>query len=245
MWCVVWGVGRFSKWGNLNSEGASGGIVFWDNIVLQLQDLEVGKFLVSCRFRNVAWCFTGVYGPTRAQDREDFLVELGAIKGLWWGPWCVARDFNAIRFPEERSKGDSLNGAMRRFSEVLEDLELRDLPLQGGIFMWSGGRNNQTKSRLDHFLIFEEWEDLFSGLVQSLLPRPTSDHHLILLDGGGMRRGPTSFRFENMWLKKEGFLFNLQDWWEGWCFQGSVSFILMEKLKALKPVLKLWNREVF
>ena len=148
------GVGRFSKWGNLNSEGASGGIVFWDNRVLQLQDLEVGKFSVSCRFRNVAWCFTGVYGPTRAQDREDFLVEFGAIKGLWWGPWGVARDFNAIRFPEERSKGGSLNGAMRRFSEVLEDLELRDLPLQGGIFMWSGGRNNQTKSRLDHFFNF-------------------------------------------------------------------------------------------
>ena len=64
------GAGRFSKWGNLNSEGASGGIVvFWDNRVLQLQDLELGIFLVSCYFRNVedniAWCFTGVYGPRR------------------------------------------------------------------------------------------------------------------------------------------------------------------------------------
>ena len=48
-------------------------------------------------------------------------------------------DFNAIRFPEERNKGGSLNSAMRRFYEVLEDLELRDLPLQGGIFTWSGG----------------------------------------------------------------------------------------------------------
>ena len=31
------GAGRFSKWGNLNYEEASGGIVvFWDNRVLQL-----------------------------------------------------------------------------------------------------------------------------------------------------------------------------------------------------------------
>ena len=32
-----------------------------------------------------------------------------------------------------------------------------------------------------------------------------SDHFPILLDGGGVRRGPTPFRFENMWLKGEGF----------------------------------------
>ena len=32
-----------------------------------------------------------------------------------------------------------------------------------------------------------------------------SDHFPILLDGGGVRRGPIPFRFENMWLKEEGF----------------------------------------
>ena len=110
----------------------------------------------------------------------------------------MAGDFNAIRFPEEHSKGGSLNSVMRRFFEVLEDLELRDLPLHGGIFTWNGGRNNHMKSRLDRFLISEEWEDLFSGPIQSLLPRPMSNHHPILLDGGGMRRGPTLFRFENV-----------------------------------------------
>lgn len=60
-------------------------------------------------------------------------------------------------------------------------------------------------SRLDRFLVFEDWEGHFSGVVQSILPRPVSSHCPILLDGGGVRRGPTPFRFENMWLKKEGF----------------------------------------
>ena len=77
-----------------------------------------------------------------------------------------------------------LTRGMRRFSNVIEDLELRDLPLQGGPFTWSGGLNNLSKSRLDHFLISEDWEGHFGGAVQSVLPRPISNHFPILLDRG-------------------------------------------------------------
>ena len=72
-----------------------------------------------------------------------------------------------------------------------------------------------------------------------------SDHFSILLDGGGLRRGPFPFRFENMWLKVEGFKDLLKLWWEGDNFSGSSSFILTAKLKALKSKLKEWNKDVF
>ena len=38
---------------------------------------------------------------------------------------------------------------------------------------------------------------------------------VILLDEGGMGRGPMPFRFENMWLKDEGFKEVLRKWWKG------------------------------
>ena len=38
----------------------------------------------------------------------------------------------------------------------MEDLELKDLPLLGGAFTWSGGVNNQSLLRLDRFLVNEE-----------------------------------------------------------------------------------------
>ncbi|RVX09480.1 putative ribonuclease H protein [Vitis vinifera] len=63
------------------------------------------------------------------------------------------------------------------------------------------------------FLISNEWEDHFSGSVQYVLPKPTSDHFPILLDGGGVRSGPMPFRFENMWLKEEGFKEKMQGDW--------------------------------
>ena len=60
-----------------------------------------------------------------------------------------------------------------------------------------------------------------------------------------MRKGPTPFRFENMWLKEEGFKEVLRKWWEGIQVSGTASYILSEKLKALKQILKKWNTEVF
>ena len=77
----------------------------------------------------------------------------------------MANNFNMIRFPSECCRGGRLSSAMRRFLEVIEDLELRDLPLQGGHFTWSGGLNNQSKSRIDRFLVSEDWEGNFFGVV--------------------------------------------------------------------------------
>ncbi|RVX03080.1 hypothetical protein CK203_016730 [Vitis vinifera] len=89
---------------------------------------------------------------------------------------------------------------------------LVDLPLQGGIFTWSGGFNNQSGARLDRFLVTPSWLDQFSRVLQRRLPRPISDHFPILLEGGGLRRGPVPFKFENMWLRVEGFKDLIRNW---------------------------------
>ena len=100
-----------------------------------------------------------------------------------------------IRFPSECSREGRMFGSMRRFSEVLDELALRDLPLQGGPYTWSGGLNGQSRSRLDRFLVSEDWEFHFSGVTQCTLPRAASDHFPILLDGGWSEERCNSFSF--------------------------------------------------
>ena len=104
-------------------------------------------------------------------QKKEFWEELGAIKGRWDEPWCVGRDFNSIRFPGERRYGHNLTAGMRRFSEVIEELNLNDLLFPSGQFTWFGSLNSQAASRLDRFLITNEWEDHFSGVFQSTLPK--------------------------------------------------------------------------
>lgn len=82
---------------------------------------------------------------------------MGAIRVLWTGSWRIGRDFNVVRFLGEHI-GAFMLSAMRRFTEIIDNLQLRDLPLLGGSFTWSEGLNNQAHSRLDHFLVFEGWE---------------------------------------------------------------------------------------
>jgi hypothetical protein len=76
---------------------------------------------------------------------------------------------------------------------------------------------------------------------QRRLLKLCSDHFPILLECGDFLRGSRSFKLENMWLKLEGFVDKVKLWWDSYHFQGSPSFILDSKLKALKFDLRRWN----
>ena len=97
---------------------------------------------------------------------------------------------------------------MREFSSFIDEFELVDPPLGDGAFTWSGGEGGSLKARLDRFLFSGDWEDLVSGAMQILIPRPVSDHCPILLDYGGIRTSKSLFRFENMC-----FMDNIKEWW--------------------------------
>jgi hypothetical protein len=85
----------------------------------------------------------------------------------------------------------------------------------------------------------------FPGETQRRLPRLLSDHYPLLLDCGVGRRGRGSFKFENMWLKVEGFEEQVKRWWGCFIYEGTPSFVFTRKLKALKADLRKWNKEVF
>ena len=102
------GVGRLAEWRVVEAEGTAGGIlVFLDTRKLELVEAEIGHFFVTCMFKNVEddflWAFTGVYSPVKRCKRELFWEELGSLKGLWEGPWCIGGDFNMVLSPNDRN----------------------------------------------------------------------------------------------------------------------------------------------
>jgi hypothetical protein len=223
-------------------------LILWDKRVVEKIENCIGVYSLAVKFRSIEdnsiWAFAGVYGPNHARDRRILWEELVGLMSWWNMPWCVGGDFNVTCFPTERS-GVACRLALSDFSEILHEQGLLDLPLAGGPFTWSLAQDPPKWSRIDRFLISPEWEAKFPVVSQKRLPHICSDHFPPLLDSVNGPRGRRPFKFENMWIKKEGFGALVKQWWDCYHFQGSPSFIVACKIKALKMDLKKWNEEVF
>jgi hypothetical protein len=68
------------------------------------------------------------------------------IKQLVAGAWLILGDFNLILSAEDKSNSNLNRRLMGSFKSVIDDLELRELPLKGRKFTWS---NDVTHTRID------------------------------------------------------------------------------------------------
>ncbi|XP_059446449.1 uncharacterized protein LOC132177995 [Corylus avellana] len=207
----------------------------WDKRVVEKIDAVLGSYVAACSFKNVAnglvWAFAGVYGPNRVNSRRLLWEELAGVMSCWDMPWCIGGDFNVTLYPSERSRGVYSRATMRDFGEFISEQGLMDLPLVGEISTWS---NSRSWSRLDRFLVSTDWEVVHPDLRQKRMLRVCSDHAPIMLECNPFSGGKRPFKFENMWLKAEGFVDKVRSWWASYDFHGTPSYILSKKLQALK-----------
>lgn len=123
-------------------------------------------------------------------------------------------DWNIIRFPSERVGGNRITSDMQSLLDWINSQSLVDLPLGGARFRWPNHRNPPILSRLDRFLVFRDWLDVFPE------PKPTSGTALLFLIQivkGGV---PPLFRFELMWLEEKQFVDLIREWWESFSVEG-------------------------
>ena len=59
---------------------------------------------------------------------------------------------------------------MEKFSEFIEDLNLIDLPLEGGSYTWSTGTNEPSMSKIDRALVSHDWKQHFPDVIQRIQP---------------------------------------------------------------------------
>lgn len=163
---------------------------------------------LSCNFA-LSGFFTCVYAKCSRAERcqlwDDLLRLQSTHETL---PWAVGGDFNVVASLDESSGPNPPDlGAMNDFSGFLSQSGLCDLPTIGGTYTWTGVRSRgRVWKRLDRILFTPAWLSLFSGSSVELLGRLTSDHNPLLLRSAASISAPKSFRFQNMWLRRQDFL---------------------------------------
>lgn len=190
----VWGL-RPSKWLVLPSWGASEDILMvWDVNRVEVLDHEIGAFSIAIRCRLklslVKWVYVGVYGPVLGVEVDSFLRELDDMKARWDLLWCIDRDFNLVRFPSERNDGRRWDSTMRKFGAFIDRWHLLDGPLKGAQFTWSNFQSPVSMSKLDRFLFYGDWDDVFPDRSRVAIPRVTSYHYPIMLERKLLLGGP-------------------------------------------------------
>ncbi|KAK9286538.1 hypothetical protein L1049_014936 [Liquidambar formosana] len=124
---------------------------------------RVGSYSFSCLFKEInsdlEFAISGVYGPHILADRP--WEELEAVHKVWNVPWCIARDFNVVRFPFEKLGRKNFSVDMLDFSDFVHRNELFDPPLIGELKEWNievFGRLEVSKPKL--LDDFKQWDDL-------------------------------------------------------------------------------------
>ncbi|XP_074574624.1 uncharacterized protein LOC141831085 [Curcuma longa] len=183
-----------------------------------------------------------VYAKCDCNGRKELWERLLEARPAMDELWMVGGDFNVITGPGEHSAGVLAKpGAVRDFNNFIMMAGLLDAGFVGDTYTWT---NNRVWKRLDRVILSPSWGAKDFGVKVEHLSRATSDHCPLLLSFPAFGRPKSSFRFQNMWTRHDGFLLTVRLNWLLPC-QGTGMKRLQIKLKRLKNHLKWWNAEVF
>ncbi|XP_074314176.1 uncharacterized protein LOC141649383 [Silene latifolia] len=136
---------------------------------------------------------------------------------------------------------------MDTFNDCLSTCGMMDIAATGAFFTWTNKQESghMKYSRLDRFLVNQEWVDVFPDMHAHFHPEGLMDHtpcivRNVTLDG----RRANSFKYFNMWSDAPNFLDTVKSYWNQQ-IDGTKMFRVVKKLKALKGGLKNLNKECF
>ncbi|XP_028206315.1 uncharacterized protein LOC114389777 [Glycine soja] len=200
-------------WDFVPSVEAVGGLLcMWNNSTFVVERKEKGRsFLMlegTCCCNNQKLIFVNVYAPCDLVGKKALWDELRQLKASNpSGMWCFLGDFNSIRSSQERislsqRRADPYDIAA--LNQWIDDMELQEIKCSGNSFTWIRP-NGCVKSRLDRFLVSQNWLSLWPESCQTVLQRNLSDHCPSILQTNMVDWGPKPFMVFDWWLQQKGY----------------------------------------
>ena len=223
------------------TSSAGGLLCIWNNDSYIVDRKVVGNGFILLEGKwikdNKRVSIINVYAPCELQRKRQQWEEILQLKTASQAAmWCVLGDFNSIRHQDERvssAQSVSVDPSISEFNAWISDMNLEDVRSVGRRFTWCRP-NGSAMSRLDRFLISDDWLLQWPDSTQYVLDRDFSYHCPILLKSKNIDWGPKPFKVMDWWLKDKGFQQLVQRQWGNYHPPGWGGYVLNHKIKLLK-----------
>jgi hypothetical protein len=237
---------RFNKYALSLSVGASGGIIVgWNGSQFLGQVIFNSKYAITIQFSTThnakEWKLTTVYGPCAGQERCDFIQWLNSLVIDDETNWILLGDFNFYRSLENRNRDGGNMQDIITFNEVLSNLGLQEIPLNGRNFTWNNMQQEPLLEQLDWCFTSVNWITDFPNTLMLPLVKTTLDHVPCVIQIGTNIPKARIFRFETHWVDQLGFLEVVEAAWSRNPNCSNSATKITAKFKNLRKVLKKWG----
>lgn len=231
------------------SEGASGGlIVIWNANLFTGTLVDSNRIVVTIHFvstiSNQSFHLSNIYGPSNLVDKAAFIFWLYHFDCANFEDWIVAGDFHLIRSSEDRNKpGANVNDIMA-FNDLLQHLDLVNIPFQGRNFTWSNVQDDLLLEKLDWVFTSPSWTLSYPNTSMQVLGGPIFDHSPFVIKIGTMIPQAFLFRFENFLSEFSSFLPTVELHWNISHYYANAAKTSNSKFKPVRAGLKRWSRSL-
>ncbi|XP_071704573.1 uncharacterized protein [Rutidosis leptorrhynchoides] len=155
--------------------------------------------------------------------------------------WVICGDFNEVRDQSERLNCAFIGARAARFNSFIDRMQLIEIPLLGMKFTRISD-NGMKLSKLDRFLVLENFMQTWGDLSVIALDRNTSDHCPIVLQNKNVDFGPKPFKIFDEWLEKVEVEHVMSEAWNKQVTRSRHDCIFRNKLKNVKKALRSWSK---
>ncbi|XP_074313656.1 uncharacterized protein LOC141648843 [Silene latifolia] len=202
---------------------------------------------VKDKINGRAFWFTCVYGFNDLGMRSALWDSLKSYSHHCAEAWAIGGDFNNVLTYLERIGAEVSLAEIQPFQDCIEYCQVQDIKAIGSFFTWNNKQGATTRkySRLDSFLVNEEWLSVYPDAYANFMPERIFDHcPCVVQFGKTVQRKKVPFKYYNMWSLATDYSQIVETAWSEQV-DGTPIYQLASKLKKLKMPLKCLNKNNF
>ncbi|XP_074310090.1 uncharacterized protein LOC141645569 [Silene latifolia] len=202
---------------------------------------------VKDKINGRAFWFTCVYGFNDQGLRSVLWDSLKSYSHHCLGAWAIGGDFNNVLAYQERIGGEVSLAEIQPFQECIKYCQVQDIKAICSFFTWNKKQGGITRkySRLDRFLVNEDWLSVFPDAYANFMPEGIFYHcPCVVQFGMTVQRKKVPFKYYNMWSLADDYNQIVDTVWSEQV-DGTLMYQLVSKLKKLKGPLKSLNKHGF